>query len=56
MLRIAAFELLCESETPSEVIIDEAVEVARRFADRDSPAFVNGVLDALARERPQAPA
>ncbi len=51
VLRIAAFELLCEPQTPSEVIIDEAVEVARRFADRDSPAFVNGVLDALARER-----
>ena len=52
VLRVAAYELLCEAETPSEVIIDEAVEVARRFADRRSPAFVNGVLDALARERP----
>jgi N utilization substance protein B len=51
VLRIAAYELLCENETPSEVIIDEAVEVARRFADRESPRFVNGVLDALARER-----
>ena len=51
VLRVAAYELLCEAETPSEVIIDEAVEVARRFADRESPAFVNGVLDALARER-----
>ena len=33
------------------MIIDEAVEVARRFAGDTSPAFVNGVLDVLGRER-----
>jgi len=49
VLRIAAFELLFEPETPAEVIIDEAVEVARRFASEKSPAFVNGVLDVVAR-------
>ncbi len=47
LLRIAAWELVCEAETPPEVIIDEAVEIARRFASETSPAFVNGVLDAL---------
>ena len=49
VLRIAAFELLFEPETPAEVVIDEAVEVARRFASEKSPAFVNGVLDVVAR-------
>jgi transcription antitermination protein NusB len=49
VLRIAAFELLFEPETPAEVVIDEAVEVARRFASDKSPAFVNGVLDVVAR-------
>jgi N utilization substance protein B len=48
VLRIAAFELLCES-TPPEVAIDEAVEIARRFGGARTPAFVNGVLDALWR-------
>ena len=50
ILRVAAYELLLE-ETPTEVIIDEAVEIARRFASQTSPAFVNGVLDVLGRER-----
>ncbi|HTO52056.1 MAG TPA: transcription antitermination factor NusB [Myxococcota bacterium] len=49
VLRVAAFELLFEPATPAEVVIDEAVEVARRFASEKSPAFVNGVLDVVAR-------
>jgi N utilization substance protein B len=51
VLRIATYELLYEPDTPAEVVIDEAVEIVRRFAGGDSPAFVNGVLDAIARER-----
>jgi N utilization substance protein B len=49
VLRVATYELLFEPETPTEVVIDEAVEVARRFASEKSPAFVNGVLDVVAR-------
>jgi N utilization substance protein B len=49
ILRIAAYELAHEPETPSSVIIDEAVEMAKRFGEADSPAFVNGVLDAVRR-------
>lgn len=49
VLRLAAYEML-RTDTPSEVVIDEAVELARRFGSERSPAFVNGVLDALARE------
>jgi N utilization substance protein B len=48
VLRIAGFELLCEA-APPEVVIDEAVEIARRFGGARTPAFVNGVLDALWR-------
>lgn len=51
VLRIGAWELLSEDATPAEVVIDEAVEIARRFSAEESPAFVNGVLDALVRER-----
>jgi N utilization substance protein B len=50
VLRIATFELLHERETPAEVVIDEAVEIARRFAGDKSPAFVNGVLDVIAKQ------
>jgi N utilization substance protein B len=49
IMRIAAYELMAEPGTPAAVILDEAVEMARRFGEADSPAFVNGVLDALAR-------
>jgi N utilization substance protein B len=49
VLRVATFELLFEPKTPAEVVIDEAVEVARRYASEKSPAFVNGVLDVVAR-------
>ena len=49
LLRLAAFELLFESDTPAAVVLDEAVDIARRFGSEDSPAFVNGVLDAVRR-------
>ncbi len=50
VLRIGSYELMHDSQTPSAVIIDEAVEMARRFGEADSPAFVNGVLDAIMRK------
>jgi N utilization substance protein B len=56
VLRLAAFEL-GRDDAPASVIIDQAIELARRFGDDPSPAFVNGVLDAVAREfRSNAPA
>jgi N utilization substance protein B len=54
VLRLAAFELAC-LDTPAAVVIDEAVELARRFGGERSPAFVNGVLDAVARDGEGAP-
>ena len=47
VLRLGAYEIL-HTDTPVEVAIDQAVELARRFGGEDSPAFVNGILDALA--------
>lgn len=47
ILRLAAYELMQEPGTPSSVVIDEAVELAKRFSEADSPPFVNGVLDAI---------
>jgi N utilization substance protein B len=48
VLRLAAYELV-HTETPTSIVIDEAVRLAQRFGADASPAFVNGVLDALAR-------
>ena len=48
VLRIGAFEIL-HTDTPAAIAIDEAVELARRFAGERSPGFVNGILDAVAR-------
>ena len=47
ILRIGTYELMKEPETPASVIIDEAVEMAKRFGEADSPSFVNGVLDSI---------
>ena len=49
VLRLAVYELR-HTATPVAVVIDEAVDLARRFGSDSSPAFVNGVLDAVARE------
>lgn len=50
VLRMAAFELLERPETPTAVILNEAVELAKRFSTDESPRFVNGVLASVARE------
>ena len=54
VLRLATFELMERPHVPVAVVIDEAVELAKRFSTDDSGRFVNGVLAALAPElRPQ---
>ena len=47
ILRLATCELLAFPDVPWRVVIDEAVELARRYGGDDSPRFVNGVLDAV---------
>ncbi len=52
VLRLGAYELLYDPEPqPLEVVINEAIELSRRFGSEDSPAFVNGVLDRLGQGR-----
>jgi N utilization substance protein B len=55
ILRLGTYELLAEAATPAAVVIDEAVEMAKRFGDAESAAFVNGVLDAVRRRVRAAP-
>jgi len=49
ILRLAIWELT-HTNTPPKVVIDEAIELAKRFSTENSPAFVNGVLDAVLKE------
>jgi transcription antitermination protein NusB len=50
ILRLAVWELN-NCPTPPKVVIDEAIELAKEFSTEQSPAFVNGVLDAILREK-----
>lgn len=54
VLRLAVYEFLHEPETPPIVVIDEAIEVAKKFGGEDSGQFVNGILDALRIKLQQA--
>jgi N utilization substance protein B len=54
ILRLALYELLFDQETPAAVVIDEAVEIAKRFGSERSSQFVNGVLDGFLH-RSEAP-
>jgi transcription antitermination protein NusB len=47
ILRLAVYELLSEDKTPSTVVINEALEVARKFSTHESAQFVNGILDSI---------
>lgn len=47
IMRIATYELLFRMDIPKKVTINEAVEIAKKYGDKDSPAFVNGILDEL---------
>lgn len=50
VLRLAVFELF-GSETPHKVIINEAIDLAKKYGTEHSGAFVNGILDAVAKSR-----
>ena len=49
ILRLAASELMGAPEVPTKVVINEAVELAKRFGAAEAPAFVNGILDRIAQ-------
>lgn len=51
VLRLAAHELSSSDDVPFKVVIDEAVELAKRFGTEESSAFVNGILDKIASKK-----
>ena len=50
IMRVALFELRNCDDVPEKVAIDEAIEIAKTFGAKESPRFVNGILDAIRRE------
>ena len=47
VLRLAVFEFLYETDVPKLVVLDEAIELAKKFGSEQSGKFVNGLLDGL---------
>jgi len=54
ILRLAVCEMLYLEDAPVPVIIDEAIELAKKYSTENSGKFVNGVLDSIAKLRPTA--
>lgn len=50
VLRLGTYELLYETQTPQAVIINEALEIARKFSTPESIHFINGILDSIRKE------
>lgn len=50
LLRLATQEFLYDKETPKTVVINEAIEIARRFSSQESPQFINGILDSIKKD------
>ena len=52
ILRLAVAELLDRPDVPVKVILDQAIELAKKFSTAESPHFINGVLDAIVKGMP----
>ncbi len=47
ILRVAVYEFLCDKRTPVTVVINEALEIAKKYSTHESAQFVNGILDSI---------
>ena len=52
ILRLGVYEFLHQADVPKLVVIDEAIELAKRYGSENSSSFVNGLLDGLIKARP----
>jgi N utilization substance protein B len=55
IMRVALYEMRHRDDIPTEIAIDEAVNLAKEFCGADAPGFVNGILGSAARELEEAP-
>ncbi len=51
VLRIALYEMLCRDDVPVKVIINEAVEIGKKYGGEESGSFINGILDSIRTDR-----
>lgn len=51
ILRLGTYELIFMEDVPPKVAINEAIDIAKRYGDKDSGKFVNGVLDRISKEK-----
>lgn len=49
ILRLGGYELLFRTDIPANVVINEAIEIGKRYGTRETPAFINGILDKISR-------
>jgi N utilization substance protein B len=52
LLRMGTYELMYCLDVPANVAINEAIEVGKRYGTKETPSFVNGILDRIAKDRP----
>ena len=55
IIRLGICELLFDSTTPPKVVINEAVEIAKKFGTEESPDFINGILDKILKDSKVVP-
>ncbi len=54
LLRMSAFELMHRPDIPASVVINEAIEIGKRYGTKETPPFINGILDKIAKScRPE---
>jgi len=53
ILRLAVYEMIVATDVPRPVVINEAIEIAKKFATSESASFVNGVLDRISNSLPR---
>lgn len=53
ILRMATYELFFHRDIPVKVTINEAIEIAKRYGEKDSGSFVNGILDRMVKDHPE---
>lgn len=49
LLRLSAYELMYRPDIPVNVVINEAIEIGKRYGTKETPAFINGILDRISR-------
>ena len=52
LLRLSTYELLFNTEVPHNVVINEAIEIGKRFGTEETASFINGVLDQISKQTP----